>query len=72
VTKRSISEVIKKHSDRLMSIPGVVGIAEGESGGKPCLRVFIVDSNSALLKRIPSNLEGYLVQVEESGEFQKR
>ena len=70
--KRSISGVIKRHSDRLMSIPGVVGVAEGESRGKPCLRVFIADSDSTLLKRLPSSLEGYLVQVEESGEFRKR
>jgi hypothetical protein len=72
VTKRSISEVIKRHSDRLMSIPGVVGIAEGESGGKPCLLVFIAKSDSALLTRLPGSLEGYLIQVEESGEFRKR
>lgn len=69
--ERKISEVIKRHSDELMAIPGVMGIAEGKSKGKPCIRIF-VDSNFAQLKDLPSTLEGYLVQVEESGEFRKR
>lgn len=67
--RRNIQEVLKKHTDELMAIPGVVGIAEGESQGKPCIRVFVVDRKSELLKRIPNMLEGYLVKLEESGEF---
>lgn len=64
-----IKEVLKRHTDKLMAVPGVVGIAEGISHGKPCIRVFVVDSNSAALKLLPENLEGYLLNIEESGEF---
>ncbi len=68
--RRNIKEVLKKHTAELMEVPGVAGVAEGESQGKPCIRVFVLERNSEFLKRIPSTLEGYPIQVEESGEFQ--
>ncbi len=64
-----IKEVLKRHADKLMAVPGVVGVAEGKSHGKPCIRVFVVDSNYEALKLLPENLEGYLLNIEESGEF---
>jgi len=67
--RETIREILKKHSDELMSVPGVVGVAEGESGGRPCIRVFVVHRNSELLRRLPGRLGGYPVLVEESGEF---
>ena len=67
--RRNIKEVLKKHTAELMEIPGVAGVAEGESQGKPCIRVFVLDRNSEFLRRIPSTLEGYPVKIEESGEF---
>ncbi len=66
---RNIKEVLKKHTVELMEVPGVTGVAEGESQGRPCIRVFVLDRNTELLRRIPDTLEGYPVQVEESGEF---
>lgn len=65
----TIREVLKRHTDKLMAVPGVVGIGEGESHGKPCIRVFVVDRNSEALKLLPEDLEGYLLDIEESGEF---
>jgi hypothetical protein len=67
--KRSIREVLKSHTDELMAVPGVVGVAEGESHGRPCIRVFVVDRNSELLRRLPGKLDGYRLLVEQSGEF---
>ncbi len=66
----NIKEVLKKHTAELMEVPGVAGVAEGESQGKPCIRVFVLDRNSEFLRQIPSTLEGYPIQVEESGTFQ--
>ena len=65
----TIKEVLKRHTDELMVVPGVVGVGEGESHGKPCIRVFVVDSNSEALKLLPENLDGFLLSIEESGEF---
>ena len=67
--RRNIKEVLKRHTAELMVMPGVVGVAQGESQGKPCVRIFVVERNSEFLKLIPSMLEGYPVQVKESGEF---
>ena len=53
-----------------MSVSGVVGVAEGKSHGKQCIRIFVVDIKSESIKLLPDNLEGYSVNVEESGEFQ--
>lgn len=43
-----------------MTIRGIVDIAEGLSQGKPCIKVFMVNQNSELLRRLPETLEGYL------------
>ena len=69
MTNVNIKEVLKRHSDKLMAVPGVVGVAEGKSHGKQCIRIFVIDSSSESLKRLPDNLEGYLVIIEESGKF---
>ncbi len=66
----TIELVLKKHRRRLISLPGVVGIAQGEYERKPCIRVYVARKTRKLLRQIPSNLEGYAVSVEESGEFQ--
>lgn len=67
--KRPIEEVLKKHTDGLMALPGVVAIAQGESAGKLCVKVFVVEKTPEILRRIPSALGGYRVTVEETGEF---
>jgi len=67
-----IKGVVKKHADKLMAVPGVIGVAEVESEGRPCIIVFVLDKNSESLKHLPQNIEGYLLKIEESGEFQAR
>ena len=69
MSRNKIGEILKRHTDELMAVPGVVGIAEGKSQGRPCIKVFVVDRNSVALRQIPDTIEGYLLQVEESGEF---
>ena len=64
-----IREVLKRHIDELMAVPGVVGVAEGKFRGKPCIKVFVRGKTHALLRQIPKTLEGFLIQIEEGGEF---
>ncbi|MGH7529308.1 MAG: hypothetical protein ACRDZV_14810 [Acidimicrobiia bacterium] len=66
-SSRSIEQVLAAHNDSLMSLPGVVGTAIGLCDGTPCIRVFLADSNAA--PRVPSRLEGYLVNAEVTGRF---
>lgn len=69
VAGKAIEEVLKQHTDRLMSLPGVVGTAIGECEGKPCIKVLVVKRTPELLKTIPSALEGFPVVIEETGEI---
>ncbi len=52
-----------------MAIPGIVGIAQGEFNGEPCLKVFAAKKSPELLEQIPQVLGGYRVILEETGEF---
>ena len=51
-----------------MALPGVVGTAQGEQDGKPCIMVLVVELTDVLKRQIPDNLGGYPVVVTETGE----
>ena len=68
---KTIEEVLQEHTDSLMALPGVVGTAHGLCSGEPCIRVFVVQKTDDLLKQIPPKIEGYPVDIEETGEFRK-
>ncbi len=67
--RKSIDEVLKEHTDGLMALPGVVGTGQGQSDGKPCIKVLVVKKTPDLLVQIPSVLDGYTVEVRETGEI---
>ena len=64
---QSLSLVIARNATTLMGIPGVVGVYEGETAGKPVLRVMVVAREDSILNRLPRTLEGYDVEVEVGG-----
>ncbi len=68
----TIEAVLKEHTNEWMSIPGVVGTGIGECEGKPCIRIFVAKKTPELLQKIPSKLEGFVVDVEETGEIKAR
>lgn len=68
----TIEAVLKKHTDEWMSIPGVVGTGIGACEGNPCIRIFVVKKTPELLQKIPSKLEGFVVDVEETGQIRAR
>lgn len=67
MAKATIQDVLRKNTDFLLSIPGVKGVAIGESDGKPCILVLVVSKNGEGVAKIPSQLEGFPVVVEETG-----
>jgi hypothetical protein len=67
----TIKEVLKRHTDHLMAVPGVVGTAIGECDGSPCLKVFVVKKTTDIANKIPSKLEGFPVAVEETGTIRR-
>ena len=64
-----LETVLRRCVDELTSLPGVVGAAEGQQAGRPCIRVFVETNDAEGTKRIPSEFEGYPVVVERHGEL---
>ena len=69
--EKPIEQVLQEHTGSLMALPGVVGTGQGLCAGEPCIRVFVVEKSDELLSQIPSEIEGYQVDVQETGEFRK-
>jgi hypothetical protein len=67
--QKSIEVVLKDHTDELMSIPGVVGTAQGFCDDKPCIKVYVHELTPELEGKIPKNIEGYAVDIEATGEI---
>jgi hypothetical protein len=68
----SVSEVLERHNGHLLSIPGVVGTAEGSCGGRPCILVLVARLTPQLQQKIPSVLEGIPVEARETGKIEAR
>jgi hypothetical protein len=67
--QKAITAVLKECTPSLMALPGVVGTAEGRCDGKPCIKVYVKEKTPDLLKQIPTELEGYPLTIEETGEI---
>lgn len=64
----TILEAIDEASE-WMDIDGVEGVGEGEKDGKECIVVLVSVSPAQLSGVIPPTFKGFLVVIEESGEF---
>ena len=72
MSANSIEEVLAAHTDEWMSVPGVVGTAIGESEGRPCILVLVVERTDEVEESIPDSADGFAVVVVESGEIEAR
>lgn len=61
----SIDEALAAHTDALLALPGVVGIAIGLRAGERCIKVLLADAAAGA--RVPQRLEGYRVVTEVTG-----
>jgi hypothetical protein len=67
---KAIDDALPIHSDRLMSIPGVVGLYQGLDANEwICPKVMVGERTAELGKRSPRLIEGYPVIIEEMGEL---
>jgi hypothetical protein len=69
MASKTIQQVLKEHTNELMSIPGVVGTAQGLCDGQPCIKVLVIKKTSEIEEKIPETLEGYPVEIESTGEI---
>ncbi len=63
----SITDVLKRHTDSLMALPGVAGVGQGERDGKPTVYVMVVELTDSVRRALPDSIEGYAVDVVQSG-----
>ena len=70
VPARPIEAVLHDHTNALMSVPGVVGVFQGETDeGKPCIGVMVVKRTPEIESKVPDHLEGYPVEIQVTGEI---
>jgi len=69
IVAHAIEDVIKEHTEELLSIPGVVGVGQGLCDSTPCIKVYVIKSTPELDEKIPSVLDGYRVSTEVTGEI---
>lgn len=72
MSAKSIEEVLEEHTEEWMAVPGVVGTGIGRCDGEPCIRVFVVERTAEIEQAIPSEVEGYAVDIEETGQVRAR
>ncbi len=70
VDKPDIMAVVDAHAPELIKVPGVTAIAVGAlDSGEPCVRIYVDKLTDALRAKLPTTLDGWPVDVEESGEI---
>ncbi len=69
VTAKTIEEAQQHLTDSVMSLAGVTGIMIGECDGAPCIKVLVVRKTDERAKQVPSEFEGYPVELSETGEL---
>ena len=69
--RRDINAVLRDHDKELLAIKGVVGVYVGlqKDGRTPCLYVMLARDAPETRKAIPSEIEGYRVLVDITGEI---
>jgi hypothetical protein len=67
----TIDQVKEKHEMELMAIPGVTGVGIGQDSRKPggVIKVYVERTTPELTRKIPKQIEGYSVAIEQTGEF---
>jgi hypothetical protein len=67
----SIESVKAKHEEKLMQLPNVTIAATGEMEGKPVIKIYVThkvpESKLQSHEVVPKTLDGYDIDVEESG-----
>lgn len=65
---KDINQTLARHQAALMELKGVAGVYAGaRDDGSPCIRVMVEKRDTTLERKIPSALEGFPVEIEETG-----
>lgn len=74
MSNKTIKEVKEAWEERLMAMPGVMGVGIGltKDTRQKCIKVYVERKASAQAAQIPREIEGYPVEVEIRGTFRPR
>lgn len=64
-----IIAVKEKYEDKLLKLPGVISIGIAGSEKEKYIKVLVLAITSDIRNKIPNNLEGFKVVVQESSEI---
>ncbi len=65
-----INTVLESHAAGLMAVPGVAGVAVGETDdGTPCILVLSAVDVDEIRGEVPGEIEGHPVRISYSGEI---
>ena len=59
-----------QEAEKLMTVEGVQGVAQGKSKGKDCILVIVSQPEKEMAGKIPDSVMGYEVVLEFSGPIQ--
>ncbi|RPI02983.1 MAG: hypothetical protein EHM72_02750 [Calditrichaeota bacterium] len=62
-----VKEIKEKYQRTLMQIPGVIGVGIGLHEEEFVINVLVVKKTRLLLKRLPGELDGFRVVIQETG-----
>jgi len=65
---KTIEQVQQEHTDEWMEIPGVVGVALGQSVGKACILVLTAADTEQVREQVPATVDGYPVVLQYTGD----
>jgi hypothetical protein len=63
----SIESAQQELTDRLLSLPGIVGTGIGECQGSPCILVFLAERTDEVMTEIPTSVHGHRVETRVTG-----
>jgi hypothetical protein len=70
MTFDQVQTVMDRHAAELMGLNGVVGVSIGAvEDSSYCIQVMLREKTDALVARIPGEIEGVPVRIEETGEI---
>ena len=65
----SLKTVLRQHTPALMSLPGVVGTAQGLCEGAACIKVLVTDKTPQLEQQVDDILKGYPYEIQQTGKI---
>ena len=65
---KAIKAVLEAHRDRLLTLPGVFGVAVASGAEGPCIELHAQKATEALKQAAPTEIEGYSVRIKEMGQ----